>query len=287
MWRITSTLAFLLLLLPIPGHSQDRPSAKENTPYTDETYIIPPEVVQLEDVEIKDDVKLITVGNDKIHYLLFCSLKASAGCTTPAENKNYFLIDGNTHFKMPGASAFLTLAFIQDFTIKYNKGKNVGLVPEQSGGPGELGLYILEATHEESSGGYFQTTIVQDGPIIYGTGLSDTDRHKAWEKFFYKVVALDLQQQGKDDLSSRLAKRCMPGADYCTMSIDANFVGIGGMQEPRKVLVMIAVDPHDSHKQLSRTVCTYPAMAGPVCRDWDTGKLMNPDDRYWRRVESR
>ena len=31
---------------------------------------------------------------------------------------------------MPGAKDFLTLAFIQELTIKYNQGENVGLVAE-------------------------------------------------------------------------------------------------------------------------------------------------------------
>jgi len=32
---------------------------------------------------------------------------------------------------MPGAKDFITLAFVQDFTLKYNVGENIGLVAEE------------------------------------------------------------------------------------------------------------------------------------------------------------
>jgi len=51
-----------------------------------------------------------------------------------------------------------------------------------------------------------------------------------------------------------------------------------GIQEPRKVLLLVATDIHDPNKQLSRTVCTYPAKGKMVCRDWDTGKLIAGDN---------
>jgi hypothetical protein len=85
------------------------------------------------------------------------------------------------------------------------------------------------------------------------------------------------KQQGTDALGLKLAKRCLPGQDFCTTAIDANFVGIGGIQEPRKVLLLVATDIHDQNKQLSRTICTYPAKGKTVCRDWNTGKLIADD----------
>lgn len=83
------------------------------------------------------------------------------------------------------------------------------------------------------------------------------------------------EQQGKDALGVKLAKRCMPGQDYCTMSMDANLVGVGGIQEPRKVLVAVSTDVHDQKKQLSRLVCTYPSKGTVICREFDTGKLVS------------
>jgi hypothetical protein len=91
------------------------------------------------------------------------------------------------------------------------------------------------------------------------------------------MVEACVKQQGTDALGVKLARRCKPGEDFCTIGVDANLVGIGGIQEPRKVLVLIATDPHDQNKLLSRTVCTWPAKGKQVCRDWDTGKLMTGD----------
>ena len=59
------------------------------------------------------------------------------------------------------------------------------------------------------------------------------------------------------------------------MAIDANLVGIGGIQKPRKVLLLVTFDIHDQNKQLERIVCTWPAKDVRVCRDWSDGKLIN------------
>jgi hypothetical protein len=168
------------------------------------------------------------------------------------------------------AKDVITLAFVQDWTVKYNKGENIGLVPEESGGPDKLGMFLLD----ETGGGYEQDTIFTDGPIIYGTGMNDEDRQKAWKRFFLQMVEAVIQQQGKDTLSVKLAKRCLPNQDICTTMLDAMLVGIGGIREPRRVAVIVATDVHDQNKQLSRMVCTWPAKGTQVCRDWDTGKLM-------------
>jgi hypothetical protein len=230
---------------------------------------VPPEVVQLENVLVEGDMRTVYVGNASNHYLLYCNIKADAGCITPDENKNYLLFDSNTRWKMPGAKDFLTLAFIQDWTIKYNQGENVGLVPED--GKGDLGLFIRDPT----GGGYEQYIMTSDGPIIYGTGMSDVDRQKAWKHFFLQMVKAVGQQQGQDALGVKLARRCMPGQDFCTTSLDANFVGVGGIREPRKVLLVVTTDIHDKDQQLHRMVCTYPAKGTVICRDWDTGKLIS------------
>jgi len=231
--------------------------------------LVPPEVVQLENLQVEGDMRSVYVGNANNHYLLYCNIKASAGCITPEENKNYLLFNANTRWKMPGATNFLTLAFIQDLTVKYNQGENVGLVPETGGG--DLGLFILDPT----GGGYERDTMISDGPIIYGAGMSDADRHKAWENFFLQMSKAVVQQQGKDALGVKLARRCMPGQDFCTTSLNANFVGVGGIQEPRRVLLIVSTEIQDQNKQLLRSVCTYPAKGTVICRDWDTGKLMS------------
>lgn len=250
-------LALPLLLHPVAAGAQN---------------IIPPEVVRSENVRVEGDVKTVTVGNANRHYLLFCNIKV-AGCITPEPNKNYLLFDKNTRWKMPGAKDFITLEFMQGWTVKYNEGENIGLVPEQGGDPDQLGVFLLDVT----AGGYEQDTIVSDGPIIYGTGLSNEDRAKAWKHFFMQMVEACMRQQGADVLGLKLAKRCQPGRDFCTIGIDANLVGIGGIQEPRKVLVVVTTDIRDQDKQLSRMVCTWPTKDRQVCRDWDTGKLVTDD----------
>jgi hypothetical protein len=233
--------------------------------------LVPPEVVQLENVLTEGDMRRIYVGNTNHHYLLYCNIKATGGCITPEENKNYLMFNASTRWKMPGAKDFLTLDFIQDFTVKYNKGENIGLVPED--GKGDIGLFILDPTE----GGYERDTLISDGPITYGVGLSDADRQKAWKNFFMQMVQAVVRQQGKDALDIMLARRCMPGQDFCMIGLDANFIGIGGIQEPRKVLLMVTTDVHDQNKQLLRSVCTYPAKDTIICREWDTGKLISAE----------
>jgi Caspase domain len=236
---------------------------------TEDATLVPPEIVHAEDEWTDNDIKTVMAGNDSRHYLLFCNIN-SAGCVTPEPSKNYLLFNKNTRWKMPGATDFITLQFVQDWTVTYKQGENIGLVPEQGGGPKELGIYVLEE-------GYGRATVTADGPIIYGTGLNADDRANAWKHFFMLMLETCSHQQGMDACMLKVAKRCQPGANFCTMNVDANLVGIGGIQEPRKVIVMMATDT--SNKQplqfLSRIVCTYPAKDARVCREWDTGLRVN------------
>jgi hypothetical protein len=91
------------------------------------------------------------------------------------------------------------------------------------------------------------------------------------------MIKAVVQQQGKDALGVKLARRCMPGQNFCTTSLDANFVGVGGIQEPRKVLLVVSTETQDQNKQLLRSVFTYPAKGTIVCREWDTGKLISAE----------
>ena len=252
--RITVTLASLMLWSATAASAQN---------------LVLPEVVQVEMIQVEGEMRTVYVGNANNHYLLYCNTKATGGCITPEENQNYLLFNADTRWKMPGAKDFITLAFIQDWTIKYNQGENVGLVAES--GKADLGLFIRDAT----GGGYERYIIMSDGPIIYGTDMSAEDRQKAWKNFFLKMVQAAEQQQGRDAVSTKLSRRCTPGQDYCTVSLDANLVGVGGMQEPRKVLVAVSTDVHDQNKQLSRVVCTYPSKGTIVCREWGTGRLVS------------
>lgn len=232
--------------------------------------LVPPEVVKLENVLVEGDMKSVYVGNANNHYMLYCDLKASGGCITPEENQNYLLFDAKTRWKLSGAVDFMTLGFIQDWTVKYNQGENVGLVAEQSDHRGQLGLFI----RNPDGGGYEQNVIFSDGPIIYATGMSATDRQLAWKTFFTHMVQAAALQHGKDAIGPMLARRCPTGENICSIMLDAELIGIGGINEPRKVLVIVSTDFKDQNIQLSRSVCTYPADGTSICRDFDTGKLV-------------
>ncbi len=232
--------------------------------------LIPPDVVQFRNAHTEEDMKLVTMGNANRTYYLLCNIKAD-GCITPKSNKNYLLFDKNTRWKMPGATQFLTLSFLQDWTSKYNQGENIGLVLES--GPDELGMFVLDP----AKGGYEQDVVFSDGPIIYGVGLNDDDRKKAWKHFFMQMVEACARQQGTEVLGLKLARRCQPGRDFCTTAIDANLIGIGRIQQPRKVAVIVATDVRDQSLQLSRVVCTWPTQDKRVCRDWNTGKLITDE----------
>ncbi len=229
---------------------------------------IPPEVVQLENVQADSGMRIVYVGNANKHYVLLCKVNA-AGCITPQANKNYLLFDTNTRWKLPGATDFITLAFVQDLTVKYNKGENIGLVPEDA--KGDLGMFLLD----QAEGGYEQDTIFSDGPIIYGTGsMNNQDRQRAWGHFFMMMVKAVAEQQGKESLGVKLARRCLPNQDFCITVLDAMLVGIGGIPEPRKVVALVATDVHNQNEQVGRMICTWPAKDRQVCRDWNTGKLV-------------
>jgi hypothetical protein len=129
------------------------------------------EVVRFENVQ---EVKAVYVGNANKHYVLFCSVKTD-GCITPEEDKDYLLFNKDSRWMMPGATKFLTLADMQDFTVTYNQGENIGLIAKD--GSSGIGMFVLD----KSGGGYEKDTINSDGPIIYGTNLSDRDRKKAWD----------------------------------------------------------------------------------------------------------
>jgi hypothetical protein len=232
--------------------------------------IIPPEVVRLENVKVDSEMRTVYVGNANKHYVLFCNAKA-VGCITPQANKNYLLFNAKTRWKITGGTDFIMLTFVQDLTTKYDQGENIGLVAEDA--KGDLGMFILDRT----GGGYEQDTIFSDGPIIYGTGMNDEDRRVAWKRFFIMMVKAVTEQQGQDALGAKLARRCLPNHDFCTMALDAMLVGVGGIREPRRVSVIVATDVHDQNKQIERMVCTWPAMGAQVCREWDTGKLVTGD----------
>ena len=162
---------------------------------------------------------------------------------------------------------------IQNGVLPYTNSENIPLLPEAGGASSEMGLYLLTATNARP-----ENVTNPDGPIIYGTGLADDDRAKAWKQFFTQIVEAGNQQQGAD-FNQKLARKCLPGNTFCSVMVDVNLVGVGGIQEPRKVLVIVGTDLHDEDKYLFRSVCIYPTRETLVCRDWDTGRLITPGDK--------
>ena len=68
----------------------------------------------------------------------------------------------------------MTLSFMQDWTVTYKAGENIGLFPAEADDRTRFGVFLLS----DADAGYEQDTIFSDGPIIYGTGMSDEDRAK-------------------------------------------------------------------------------------------------------------
>src|SRR5262245_12285530 len=79
-------LASFLLLHPVAAKSQNFPSAPG---------VVPPEIVQFEHVRVDAEMKIVTVGNEKRSYSLFCNPKLDS-CITPEPNKNYLLFNKDT-----------------------------------------------------------------------------------------------------------------------------------------------------------------------------------------------
>ena len=46
--------------------------------------LVPPEVVQLEMMQVEGGMRTVYVGNANNHYLLYCNTEASGGCTLKA-----------------------------------------------------------------------------------------------------------------------------------------------------------------------------------------------------------
>jgi hypothetical protein len=87
------------------------------------------------------------------------------------------------------------------------------------------------------------------------------------------MVEAVARQQGQDALGVKLARRCLPGQDFCMTTLDAKLIGVGGKQEPQKVVVTVVTDVRDQNLHLARMVCTWPGLV-KVCREFNTGKVI-------------
>ncbi len=110
-----------------------------------------PEVVQLRNIEAVGDQKHVTVGNAAGDYVLVCNEEVNEkeqhpipSCLAPHPQVNYLLFRANTKWLVNGAKEPMTLAFMQDFTVSYKRGENIGLLQANNRDANEpFGVYWL------------------------------------------------------------------------------------------------------------------------------------------------
>ena len=160
-----------------------------------------PEIVRIEKVTVQPSTKLIIVGNDLGHYRLSCNIKAE-GCITPEPGRDYYLFNKQTRWKMPGATDVIGLPFVQDWTVKYNKAENIGLVRvDAGGGPGALGLYMLESWDK----GTTLTDQSNSAPPCHSGAKACQPWERAWNDGNKPIVGTTVTNDGR-----RFAPRNIP-----------------------------------------------------------------------------
>ncbi len=108
-----------------------------------------PEVVQLKKMEIIDTEKYVTVGNAAGEYVLVCNEEANKdengihSCLSPRPQQNYLLFRANTRWLINGAKEPINLNFMQDWSVTYKRGENIGLLPARKSHGEEFGVYWL------------------------------------------------------------------------------------------------------------------------------------------------
>lgn len=107
-----------------------------------------PEVVRLTKVETVDLMMHVTVGNLAGDYLLSCNpdVNKDSGvrsCLTPIPGRDYLLFRNNTKWLVNGAKQPMSLKFMQDWSVTYNNGENIGLLEAKSAERQGFGLYLL------------------------------------------------------------------------------------------------------------------------------------------------
>jgi len=117
-----------------------------------------PEVVQLTKVETIDNEKHVTVENVAGEYVLVCVEAANdkekhviQSCLSPRPQQNYLLFRENTRWLVNGAKTPINLAFMQDWSVTYNRGENIGLMSAKKAAAEEFGVYWLLSWKGKSS----------------------------------------------------------------------------------------------------------------------------------------
>lgn len=108
-----------------------------------------PEVVQLEKIETTGTEKRVTVGNVAGEYVLVCNEDANneehgiRSCLSPRPQQDYLLFRANTRWLINGAKEPVNLKFMQDWSVAYNRGENIGLLPAKKSDAEQFGVYWL------------------------------------------------------------------------------------------------------------------------------------------------
>jgi len=118
-----------------------------------------PEVVQLKEIETIDNEKHVTVENVAGEYVLVCLVAVNdkkkvygQSCLSPRPQQNYLLFRENTRwFAFKGAKTPVSLAFMQDWSVTYNRGENIGLMSAKKADAETFGVYWLLSWKGKSS----------------------------------------------------------------------------------------------------------------------------------------
>jgi hypothetical protein len=87
-----------------------------------------PETVRLQKTVVFSGGKTVIVSNQEGRYTLQCNLDQDS-CLSPKPGRDYWLFTKTTKVKMEGASDYMTLKFLMDFSGSYNHQENMALVP--------------------------------------------------------------------------------------------------------------------------------------------------------------
>ena len=107
-----------------------------------------PEVVRLRRVATVDGLLHVTVGNVSGDYLLACIPDANKGhgiqsCRAPLPQGDYLLFRKDTKWLVSGAKEPMSLAFMQEFSVTYSAGENIGLLSAHTSEEGGFRMYWL------------------------------------------------------------------------------------------------------------------------------------------------
>jgi hypothetical protein len=143
LWWVRAGCALTLIVAAIClvacSRSTPKPVADLHSQKGDSGDGIPPEVVQVEKVDINSTgVKTLIMGDAQGHYELSCNSDQKT-CVTPSPGKNYLLFKKASKWKFPKAKDYVTLEWIQNWTGSYPDRENVALLPEDGGYP--MGVY--------------------------------------------------------------------------------------------------------------------------------------------------